>query len=1249
MNHKILRPRQALNKAYLKVKPVRKDIEVFKTNLINLIDQINESESEEFHKNLVSDFLKRTYYEPDFSINTKGRNDLVIHNGKSAKSNVGVILETKKPTNRGEMVALKEVGSENGKKAYELKANTKAFQELVLYFLRERITLKNLEIRNLIITNIYEWFIFDAITFEKAFAQNKSLVKQFEDFEAGRLSGTNTDFFYKEIAAIAIEKLDTELTLTHFDLRNYEKPLRNDDLKDDTKLIALYKLLSPAHLLKEPFSNDSNSLNKDFYHELLHIIGLEQVGKNKKVIERKSPATRNPGSLLENTINQLKSVYALENLDKPSLYGNTEDERLFNVGLELCITWINRILFLKLLEAQLLSYHKGDKRYAFLNWENLSNYDDLQSLFFEVLARQADDRSSEIPEAFALVPYLNSSLFEPNELEKKTIFISNLRDERMVPLYTRTALGAKNGKRQSGEMNTLEYLFAFLNSYDFSSEGAEDIQEDNKTLINASVLGLIFEKINGYKDGSFFTPGFITMYMARETVRKAVVQKFNEGLEWKCSSFEDLKEDLPEWIVNHQEGRSTGRVKANELVNSIKVCDPAVGSGHFLVSVLNEIITIKHELRILQDSEGKPISGYRVEVENDELIVTDLMAEDEMLFQYNPLDRESARVQKTLFQEKQTIIENCLFGVDINPNSVKICRLRLWIELLKNAYYNESGHLETLPNIDINIKCGNSLISRFPLDVDLKDALKKSKWNIDSYKIAVSTYRNAKSKEEKREMERLIADIKSDFRSEIANNDPKKKRKAKLGGELYNLTSQTGMFEETAKQKMERKKRVEKLEQELNKLSTEIEEIKHNKIYENAFEWRFEFPEVLDGEGNFVGFDVVIGNPPYIGGREWGLDKIEFDYYLQNYRSAEYQFDAFVLFWDLSIRVSKNLVCLITPNAWLNNQKTQKLRENILKWKISEIVDYSKIKVFEDATVLPIITQVTKLEEPSQSLILLPHESNLKILNRKGYLYQHVWVEDPLKIINIDIHPKELEIRTKIENDSVELKSVADVKFGIKIYQTGKGKPKQTPDAAKNKIFESSTKIGNEYLPYLKGKNINKYSFTWDGGYLKYGDNLAEPRYKDLFIGARILVRRIVGESLICSYVNQDLVTGQLLQIVKPEKEEITKALTGILNSKLMGFYFKKKYNRQDVTFPEIRIYELASLPIKIPKDLKLINSLVEKVMYGKEPNNTLNTSDLENQIDELVYELYGLTEEEIAIVEGKSVSQLEELKLESS
>jgi hypothetical protein len=275
------------------------------------------------------------------------------------------------------------------------------------------------------------------------------------------------------------------------------------------------------------------------------------------------------------------------------------------------------------------------------------------------------------------VSYLNSSLFEPTELENSTIEISGLRDRYNLPLLSATVLKDANGKRLTGERNTLDYLFAFLDAYDFASEGTEDIQEQQKSIINAAVLGLIFEKINGYKDGSFFTPGFITMYMCRETLRRAVVQKFNDAKGWHCKNLDEVYDKIDD------------RNEANAVVNSLKICDPAVGSGHFLVSALNEIIAIKADLKILQDLDGKRIKEYRFEVINDELVVTD--EDEDTLFEYKPNSRESQRIQQMLFHEKQTIIENCLFGVDINPNSVKICRLRLWIELLKNAYYKTTS------------------------------------------------------------------------------------------------------------------------------------------------------------------------------------------------------------------------------------------------------------------------------------------------------------------------------------------------------------------------------------------------------------------------------------------------------------------------------------------------------------------------------------------------------------------------------
>ncbi len=667
-------PRKALNKAFLKVKPGRSEIEGFKTHLLKLIGASNENESEEFHKNLISDFLKDTYYKDKHFINTKGRNDLVIHNGQDANSTVGVIIEAKKQGNKAEMLSPQNI-------------NAKAFHELILYYLRERISNKNLEVKHLIATNMNEWFIFDASVFERLFAQNKQFVKQFTDFEEGRLADTKTDFFYKQIATPYVESITHEIEFTYFYLGDYEKALKNNDPSDDNKLIVLFKLLSPQHLLKLPFANDSNSLDKRFYTELLHIIGLtETKDGSKKIIERKAEKDRNYGSILENAIIQLDSLDKIGRLDNPSQYGATQQDKLFAVGLELSITWMNRVLFLKLLEAQLIKYHKGNKEYAFLNSDLIRNYDELNTLFFQVLAKIPEDRNMKVKETYAKVPFLNSSLFEPNELEHKTLLISNLSDDEKIPVLSTTVLKDSSGKKRSGEITTLEYLFAFLDAYDFSSEGSEEIQEDNKTLINASVLGLIFEKINGYKDGSFFTPGFITMYMCRETIRKAVVQKFNEALTQKsplergeCHGKPEAPQSsahnqmhfqtLDDIYENIGKDRPFSIFEANKIINSIKICDPAVGSGHFLVSALNEIIAIKHDLKILTDREGRRMKEYDFLVENDELIITD---ENGEFFSYNPHNKETQRLQEALFHEKQNIIENCLFGFLIKLNYVNI-------------------------------------------------------------------------------------------------------------------------------------------------------------------------------------------------------------------------------------------------------------------------------------------------------------------------------------------------------------------------------------------------------------------------------------------------------------------------------------------------------------------------------------------------------------------------------------------------
>lgn len=1248
-----LKPRKALNKAFLKVKPSRSEIERFKANLIQLLDRINGAESEEFHKNLVSDFLKDTYYKQNHFINTKGRNDLVIHNGDKPTTTVGIIVEAKSPINKAEMLKVYAAGDSTEQML--AKINVKAFQELVLYYLRERISQKNIEIKYLIATNIYEWFIFDAMLFDRVFAQNKKLVSQFNDFEGSRLADTKTDFFYKQIAEPFIHELKQSIEFTYFDIREYEKPLRNDDRKDDNKLISLFKLLSPEHLLKLPFANDSNSLDKRFYGELLHIIGLiETKDGSKKLIERNKDGDRNTGSLLENAIIQLDSLDKISRLDNPKQFGANQQERLFNVGLELSITWINRILFLKLLEAQLITYHKGDKSYEFLRYDRIKDYDDLNSLFFQVLARRQNERNDDVKTLFSKVPYLNSSLFEPTEIEHSTLFISNLRDDKSIPIYSSTVIKDDKGKKRTGTINPLEYIFEFLNAYDFASEGSEEIQEDNKTLINASVLGLIFEKINGYKDGSFFTPGFITMYMCRETIRKAVLQKFKDAKGWECEDLNALYDKIED------------RTEANALINDLKICDPAVGSGHFLVSALNEMIAIKSDLKVLQDRSGKRLKEYQFEVVNDELIVTD---EDGDLFEYNPTNKESQRIQEALFHEKQTIIEHCLFGVDINPNSVKICRLRLWIELLKNAYYKNETELETLPNIDINIKCGNSLISRFALDADLKQALKKSesKWTIDSYRLAVDRYRNASNKEEKREMERLINEIKTNFRSEISLQDPLVKKLSDAHGELYALSNQVLLFERSSKEEADWTRKVEKLAADCTKFESQIEEIKANKIYENAFEWRFEFPEVLDDNGVFMGFDVVIGNPPY--GVKFG--DTEKKYFKDVFTSIHVRTpESFNYFWGLTISISNQTgICnYIVPSSFLTQIEFERTRTLILKnFELYLVINIGD-EVFDDVATPTCIVGYKKNRQKNlaiyndltginRTVLATSFNGAFNLIDTTSFLsndsfsfvykqyravlnkcYKHKTLREFAEDVATGVSPglgDAFVIDTDVADDiKLEKGLIKKLIVGGEInkYRLIQSKNKSLIYCTLQTNIKDFPNVENHLLNFKE--KLEKRVETKSGTIPWFV--MLRPRRQKLFEEPKILIRQ-TSNKIIAAYDDENwycLKSGLIVQL--PDNSDIHYFyLLALLNSKLFDFLYQDLVNENNRIFPEVKPIQLFKLPIKEADktNQEILICLVELIQKEKKENRS--THDLENQIDQLVYQLYDLTDEEIAIIEN--------------
>ena len=948
----------------------------------------------------------------------------------------------------------------------------------------------------------------------------------------------------------------------------------------------------------------------------MHIIGLTEVKEgSKKLIQRKPIKEREQGSLIENTITRLRELRKIDRLENSEKFGENHEEILFNISLELAITWINRILFLKLLEAQLIRYHQGDKSFAFLNLAKIEDFSNLNRLFFGVLSHKPEERDEHIKNIVANIPYLNSSLFEVSELEHQTIVISNLLNDDKLSILSTTVLKDNNGNKRTGELKAIEYIFQFLDAYNFSSEGLEEIQEENKTLINASVLGLIFEKINGYKDGSFFTPGFITMYMCRETIRRSVIQKFNEVKGWNCQNIKQLYDKID------------NKKEANDIINSLKICDPAVGSGHFLVSALNEMIAIKSDLKILLDREGKTLRDYDIEIVNDELIIID---DDGQTFEYNPKNRESQRIQETIFHEKQVIIENCLFGVDINPNSVKICCLRLWIELLKNAYYTAKSNyqnLETLPNIDINIKCGNSLISRFTINSDLRPILKKSAWDIEGYKNAVQTYRHAENKDQKRVMEKLINDIKSNIFTEISNFDPQKIKLRQKKGELENLESQLRLFEENEAEKKARQKHKDNLEAEISQLAAELEEIESGKIYQNAFEWRFEFPEVLNDEGDFIGFDVVIGNPPY-GIKQTGKKYLHFIEI--NYPIARKVPDSYNLFMVKGNSILKNNgeISYIIPNTFCDIEKGEDFR----KWFLLEntvLKIYDSSWVFEDAIVDTAIYFQIKSGIKSESIILVGNDQTEKTVSIE------IFEENSGMKIDLRTNQNNKILLQKIEDNSILLKNLSSIKAGVKLYEKGKGNPPQDQRIIESKPY---TRVNNQpqgWRPLIRGKNINRYCIQNVNEFVNYGEWLAAPRDPNIFRGERIVIRR-TDDIIRGTFISDNSVCVNSCHVLIPNNRNIINFLLALINSKLIQWVFEIK-NPQMIgkVFAEIKVAYVENLPVKLPSDYQAINVLVIQILNAKQSNPNADTTALEKQIDQLVYQIYGLTEEEIKIVEN--------------
>ncbi len=1236
-------------KKYNPQEPKKETIENFEKEINSLLENAKRQDGEEFQKNEINSFLKNTY---GYHCNTYEKVDSAIYvDGKA-----WVLIEVKALNNRNEFPTDRE------------NPLSKAFCQMVFYFLKEIEETNSL--KHAIICNAHEFFLFDCKDL-LSLSKDKRITKLHENCAKKEGTDPTTKRFYSDLEEYLKKDFEGELRYTHFNLSS-------DDPKE-----LIYQVLSHEVLLKQKKTLDANTLNKDFYEELLYILGLEEQNEKGKILIKPS-----------RTKNSLSDALKKE-------YNNLNDEEV----MALLIAWNNRILFLRLLESLLISFNHFEK--PFLTIENFKNFNALNTLFFEVLAKKNNDREIKEDKILGKIPYLNSSLFDKTPLELKGHEIQFLKNERLE-VYPKSILKKDKDYKEKEDFSLLEYLFTFLHAYDFTTT-PKDIKDNKNTsesrLINPSVLGLVFEKLNGYKEGSFYTPSFITSYMCSESITPIVLDKFNQKYNIECEKLEELKNYLKN---SYKEDK---RKEYLQVLLALRICDPAVGSGHFLVSALNEMVRIAYELGLIA---SLPLDAT-LELENDEILIK--ISNKSFIYTRPSSEKEqSHHIQKELFELKKSIIENCLFGVDINPNSCEITKLRLWIELLKYSYYifeegKNTNALETLPNIDINIKCGNSLISRFSLHDNLKK-IPNIKKKIQEYKDLVAQYKdpNPLFPLDKTDLTNKIQDLKTTFFLEL--KDPKTKAELEkaiekhikkynffalddnsfLDGLNYFIPSLFGALKLSPKEEEEAFASYGRI----RALRKKLDDALSGREYQNAFEWRFEFPEVLDDEGDFLGFDCIIGNPPYI--RQEHIRDIKpllQKQYPDFYNSTA---DIYTYFFALSYHLlkEKGFNAFITSNKYARARYGAQLRELLLKkTTIVSYMELNALKVFESATVDTSIMSFIKQTPPKESRFEYyeptpDDKSDLKSA-RSLPMKQNALSTESFIFANTTL----LDLRDKMESVGTPLKDWdIQINYGIK---TGTNEAFIIPTEKREEILnacktqEERKRTEALIKPILRGKDIKRYSYEWADLWvifipwhfpntnnpknmeeneqdfsihypiiyshlLSHKDKLLKrnkdetgkryewyclqrwaANYYQEFEKEKIVYPCIMAKEPCFVYEEKGFYAPAPANIITGAKIEI-KYITALLNSKCIYFAMRKFYMGGGIE-GELKTNNLEKIPIpKITeKNQKLADKITDctkAILEAKEKDPKANTQKLEKEIDALVYQLYNLTDEEIKIIE---------------
>ena len=827
------------------------------------------------------------------------------------------------------------------------------------------------------------------------------------------------------------------------------------------------------------------------------------------------------------------------------------------------------------------------------------------------------------------MPFLNGGLFEPmNGYSWETTHI-RLPDE----------LFSNNTKTKEGDIG--DGILDVFDRYNFTVNESEPLEQE--VAVDPEMLGKVFENLLEIKDrkskGAFYTPREIVHYMCQESLINYLETETNSLI--PKTDIELFIQQGSQIIQNDksiiEQGGDKGKLllrqsvidqaeELDDLLANIKVCDPAVGSGAFPLGMLNEIVTARTILGI--HLKNNP-SAYKL---------------------------------------KLHAISNSIYGVDIDPGAVEIAKLRFWLSLVV-----EEDNPTPLPNLEHKIMQGNSLISQYE-GIELFD---------DDFLNSTESIND-----EKNEIQEKLDEIQKEYFSlhgtgefttarkvETEEDIKRLQRRQKFLNDKNNTIAETGsLFDAPQAKKIAQEKakllqskiaqyvtvdsrtNKENLKQEIDDLKwdlieatleergetdklDEIKRLRKDRI-KPFFIWKLEFGDVFKNNG---GFDIMIANPPYIFARNSeskGLTKEDKKYYYENYELAKYQINTYPLFLELGTnQLRKNgVLVFITPNNWLTITSNKDMRKYVLNKSNITIVNFYS-KVFESASVDSSIIMYTNNQNNPDKISLYNYQTSFDLIKSSTTEF---FKKTKDFVINIELL-KNIEffnILNKIEINSKTIEDFALVKSGLKAYEVGKGKPKISKEMKDSRVFHSNSKEDDSYLQYVVGRDVKRYKLDWSGEYLKFGDNLAAPRGNfDLFSTERILVRQIPSSPPYCinAVLTDEIILNDLNSMNIIYIKLNPHFMLGVLNSRLISFWFEHKFGKlQRGIFPQFKINELKIFPIVEPTETQSNNiaKLSNQILTVKKSNPQLDITTLEKKIDQLVYQLYDLTDEEIAIVE---------------